>query len=212
MKSKKQNIEDILDNLYEVIDKDESIAKKELINDLIKDLDCRVKSEKQILQASNYTSIGSIVIGVVLAISLFYAEQTADILYKDINEKRNVIEELKRSDSLFVEFMSPTIDSTDTKVIYSYSYINLNGKVVTYPMLKQQNDSLQKIVFDLQHKRHIDSLKLHLAKRRYNIVFEENKNSISIRAPHIDSAMLLLPIYRDRISYDEHKQLWNIKH
>ena len=210
MKSKKQNIEDILDNLNKIIDKEKNIAQKELIDDIIKDLDDRFKSEKKNLQTSNYTSIGLLVMGALLAVSLFLAEQTSDLLYKDINEKRNVIERLKRTDSIFVEIMSPEVDSTTGTS--GYYYATINGKVVTYPMLKQKHDSLQKIVSDLEHKRHIDSLKLYLAKKRYNIIFNETKNSISIRAPHIDSAMLLLPIYRDRISYDEHKQLWNIKH
>lgn len=62
--------------------------------------------------------------------------------------------------------------------------------------------------------QNIDSLKEHyrielgLAIRNYPIHFTKENDVYTIHAPQIDSALLLLPVYRDMIKFDKKTNTW----
>lgn len=104
---------------------------------------------------------------------------------------------LEYSDSLFNTFMEP--DSN-----YTFSYRIRNGKPVSYKQLSAQLDSLSKLN---AHYR----VQLELILKNYPIELKQNGNKYTISSPKIDSALILLPYYRDLLKYvkDEHK--WEIQ-
>ena len=104
---------------------------------------------------------------------------------------------LKYSDSLFNIFMEP--DSN-----YTFSYRSRNGKPVSYKQLSAQLDSLSKL--NARYR-----VQLELVLKNYPIELKQNGNKYTISSPKIDSALILLPYYRDLLKYvkDEHK--WEIQ-
>ena len=52
--------------------------------------------------------------------------------------------------------------------------------------------------------------KLNYIKETYGIVVVENGNTYSLKADKVDSALLLLDTYRDKIKYDTKKKAWTI--
>ncbi len=52
--------------------------------------------------------------------------------------------------------------------------------------------------------------KLDLIHKKYHITFKETDKQITARAPQLDSALLLLPYYRNKLKYDAKKQSWII--
>lgn len=52
--------------------------------------------------------------------------------------------------------------------------------------------------------------KLNYIKETYGIVVVENGNTYSLKADKVDSALLLLDTYRDKIKYDTKKKAWII--
>lgn len=65
--------------------------------------------------------------------------------------------------------------------------------------------------------QNIDSLKEHyrielgLEIRNYPIHFTKENDVYTIHAPQIDSALLLLPVYRDMIEYDKKSNTWSVE-
>ena len=130
--------------------------------------------------------------GVIIyfGVSLYQADNQISLLNDDIVEKRNTINNLQWSDSLFTKFMD-------------LSYDSINGNPLTYSDLMKENDSLKNV------NRH-NELKLSLARRNYDISFKETDSYITIMAPKLDSALLLLPHYKNKIQYDANKKTWSV--
>nr|DAS27972.1 MAG TPA: hypothetical protein [Caudoviricetes sp.] len=65
---------------------------------------------------------------------------------------------------------------------------------------------------------HIERAKVSLAEKNYGISFRVDSHqrngqlerSISTYAPRIDSALLLLDVYRDMITYDKEERVWSV--
>ena len=53
-------------------------------------------------------------------------------------------------------------------------------------------------------------IQLGLVTRNYPISFQKRGNVYMIYAPQIDSALQLLPVYRDMIEYDAKSQVWSV--
>lgn len=113
------------------------------------------------------------------------------------------IESLEYGDSLFKQFMEP-----DSASVFTYRV--KGGKPVTYRQLMAEHDSLE------AKYQNIDSLKEHyrielgLVIRNYPIHFTKENDVYTIHAPQIDSALLLLPVYRDMIKFDKKTNTWSV--
>jgi hypothetical protein len=105
------------------------------------------------------------------------------------------------TDSIFNQIISVEINPVSKSNSISLQY--RNGKIVKYNELSSEVDSLN------QELRILKS-KLSLIQSNYSIIFKETNNGISIHADKIDSALLLLPYYRDKLSYDSQKKSWTI--
>jgi hypothetical protein len=126
-------------------------------------------------------------------------------MYKDLqienNNLKNRMSNLLWTDSIFNQIISVGINPVSKSKSISLQY--RNGEIVKYNELSSEVDSLN------QELRILKS-KLSLIQSNYSITFKDTNNGISIHADKIDSALLLLPYYRDKLSYDSQKKSWTI--
>lgn len=115
----------------------------------------------------------------------------------------NKIETLEYRDSLFYQFMEP-----DSASIITYRI--KNGKTVTYHQLEKEKDSLQAQYHDMESLKEHYRIEVGLATKNYPITFSKEGNVYSIHATQLDSALLLLPVYRDMIKYNDNTQTWTV--
>lgn len=71
-------------------------------------------------------------------------------------------------------------------------------------------DSLHRLCYNYRYENHVQKCKLDLVTKRYPITIKQDTNSVSVSAPKIDSALLLLPYYRENLKYDEKTKSWSI--
>jgi hypothetical protein len=129
---------------------------------------------------------------------------TGNILLLDRNDAlESKLELLEYRDSLFKKFMEPDSNSFIT-------YRMINGKPVTYHQLEKEKDSLEEKSSNIEKLKEHYRIQLGLVTRNYPISFQKKGNVYMIYAPQIDSALQLLPIYRDMIKYDAKAQVWTI--
>ena len=157
-------------------------------------------------EASKYDKIqnGRRYLSSLLLVALLFSV-IGNCLLIDRNEAlTSKIGSLEYGDSLFKQFMVP-----DSASVFTYRV--KEGKPVTYHQLMAEHDSLE------AKYQNIDSLKEHyrvelgLATRNYPIHFTKENDVYTIHAPQIDSALLLLPVYRDMIEYDKKSNTWSVE-
>lgn len=148
--------------------------------------------------------ISTTILLIIFAFSLVY-------LYYTLNENNKLatrVTDMEWSDSLFHKLMTVTIDdSTKNK---SIAYRVRDDKIITYFDLVNENDSLKKKINQLNIENSLHKIKISLTERNYPIKFYEKDGWISIKSPEIDSALLLLPHYRNKITYNIKDKTWNV--
>ena len=128
-------------------------------------------------------------------------------------------------DSLFNAIMEP-----DSNMVVTYG-VHSDGRVVSYHQLEKQKDSISRKYEDEKIKKQISEIshvtreeyndilienerlkdRLNFIKSIYHIRIVENKNSYHLVSPEIDSALLLLPHYRNMLKYNNKDHSWSIK-
>ena len=106
-------------------------------------------------------------------------------LEEDLTSNQNLVNLLEQRDSTFTRMLG-----MDSLLVYRVK----NGEPVTYKELDQANDSLSSC--------------LDLILNRYPIHIKHLDGTYQIEATAIDSALLLLPMYRDMIKYDKRNKEW----
>lgn len=71
-------------------------------------------------------------------------------------------------------------------------------------------DSLERLNKRTYNKYDIEKLKLELILKNYPITLRQDSTRIFLEAPKLDSAMMLLPYYRDKLTYDSITRTWSI--
>lgn len=148
---------------------------------------------------------------IILIISQFYAPKVIKF-NNEINDLKN--------DSLVRKILEiKEIKKNDSVTTTTYNYLVRDEQVVTYNMLSKENDSLNqqletknKAINNIENKVSNLQTKLNLVTKYYNIKFKESKRQISFESKQLDSAMILLDYYRDKMKYDPATDKWNIKH
>lgn len=189
-KNKEQTIDSIVSELREAIDKSDLANGKPEIDRIISTLEKRVQLRKKADSGLfRLVSIFMVILGASLLFNFMQLDRTSALEVK--------ISNLEYRDSLFNIFMEP--DSN-----YTFSYRIRNGKPVSYKQLSAQLDSLSKL--NARYR-----VQLELVLKNYPIELKQNGNKYTISSPKIDSALILLPYYRDLLKYvkDEHK--WEIQ-
>lgn len=88
--------------------------------------------------------------------------------------------------------------------------IHKNGKEITVPSLLDDNLKLMNKIHDLEFRLDLYKMKLQSIETRYGIKVVNDKNLYHLESKKVDSALLLLPVFRDKMTYDSIKNQWTI--
>ena len=128
-------------------------------------------------------------------------------------------------DSLFNAIMEPDSNMTVTYGVHG------DGRVVSYHQLEKQKDSIsrkyedEKLKNRINQDSHVDREKfekllfekeklkdrIDVIKSTYHIQIIEEKDGYRLVSPVIDSALVLLPYYRNMLKYNNKDHCWSIK-
>lgn len=117
-----------------------------------------------------------------------------DDLREDVTQKKEIINQYERA------------VRHDTVITYH----NKEGKEITVPGLLDDNMKLMNKINDLEYKVGLYEIKLQSIENRYGIKVVNDEDLFHIEGSKVDSAMLLLPVFRDRLSYDSVKNHWTV--
>ena len=196
MKQTKDNtLESIISNLKDKL-KLVNIPENVGLDCIFIELDNKVKSIKS---AANGLSYLMILIMVLFGVSLYFNAMQFD--RTDVLEFKILL--MEQRDSLFRQIMK-----ADSNM--SISYRLKDGRPMTYHELEEENDSLRRKYYRAKFQNDIDKIKLDFINKNYNICIKHSGGTWTIIAPTIDSAMMLLPVYRDKLEYDSKENEWHI--
>ena len=112
---------------------------------------------------------------------------------------------LERADSILQKITGRSINEG------FYFYRDSNDNILTYEQLYSTQDSLQTRIFELENSLYMLQLESDMIKRQYPVRVIHKNNKYWVEAPQIDSAMMLLPVYREKLEYNQKENVWQIK-
>lgn len=169
---------------------------EEQMRELVSKFELKLELQKKAQKGLNTVLLFLLFIFSSLSIGLFLVLDRNDTLEQKITN-------MEHRDSLFSQIMQPDSNST---IVYRVR----NGIPVTYNQLASESDSLLQLTHDIESVKETYRIKLGLVTRNYPVSFTDRDGIISIHAAKIDSALLLLPLYRDKISYDSKRKTWSV--
>lgn len=195
----KNTIENLINRQHSILKSlglDDNIELNENLNEI-------KESIKLSDKISNWIFLGIVCF---FATSLFF-----NLLQLDRNTALDSrIEYLESVDSIYKKIVP--LDTTG-----AISFIEINDKILTYPELIQQwkegeqkNQKLQTEKLEYEMKFNDYKWKLDWILKTYDIKIIEKNNYFQLISPEIDSALLLLPLYRDKIQYIENEKVWQV--
>lgn len=128
------------------------------------------------------------------AAAAFITSMSNDDLREDVTQKKEIItkfEQAVRHDTI-------------------HTYVDEDGKEITVPSLLDDNLKLMNKINDLEYKIDVYKMKLQDIEIRYGIKVVDDKNLFHLEAKKVDSALILLPVFRDKMTYDSIKSRWTI--
>lgn len=117
-----------------------------------------------------------------------------DDLREDITQKKEIITKYEES----------------VKYDTVHTYIDKDGKEITVPSLLEDNLKLMNKIGDLEYKIDLYKIKLQDIEMQYGIKVVDDKSFFHLEAKKVDSAMILLPVFRDKMAFDSTKRRWTI--
>lgn len=169
---------------------------EENMRELVSKFEQKIVIQEKAKKGFNTMLILLLLVFASLGICLFLVLDRNDTLEQKITN-------MEYRDSLFNQIMQPDSNST---VVYRVR----NGIPVTYNQLANETDSLLQLTHDIESTKETYRIKLGLVTRNYPVSFTDSDGIITIHSSEIDSALLLLPVYRDKISYDSKRKTWNV--
>lgn len=133
----------------------------------------------------------------VLLFSVAYTiitDISADDLRNDVSTKKEIIKQYENGG---------LPDSVHT-------YVDSDGNEITVSSLLDDNLKLMQQLNHERYERQMRDLYLDVIKEQYNIRVYERNNHIHVEADRVDSALMLLGTYRDKLKYDEPQKQWII--
>lgn len=119
---------------------------------------------------------------------------SADDLRNDVSTKKEIIKQYENGG---------LHDSVHT-------YVDSDGNEITVSSLLDDNLKLMQQLNHERYERQMRDLYLDVIKEQYNIRVYERNNHIHVEADRVDSALMLLGTYRDKLKYDEPQKQWII--
>lgn len=195
MKQKKKTIDNIIQDLKSTSTTDN--LDKESLDSLIEDLkvfsqDCKKESkERKFL----YITVWLLLSGIIIVFNLLMDRNS--VLETKINYVESQLKYMEYRDSTFVDLMGL---ETDSIIVFR----TRNGIPITYKQLSEENDSITQ-------ERDSIATCLKVILRNYPIKIKTSNSYFWAISPQIDSALMLLPVFRDKIKYNEKEKVWSIR-
>lgn len=174
----------------------QSFPQKEQIESLVGEIEKQTKIHQK--ERNGLYNLFLVLLAVVV-IACGYAMFKAD----ENQALEATIERLERIDSLYNTFMEPRDGSISYRVDNS-------GHPISYRNLLSESDSIYNELFTLKNKLYDVEFELNLIKRTYPIKILHEGNKYRIESAQIDSALMLLHMYRDRLRYDSQQNCWYV--
>ena len=119
---------------------------------------------------------------------------SADDLRNDVSTKKEIIKQYENGG------LSDTV----------HTYVDSGGNEITVNSLLDDNMKLMQQLNHERYERQMRDLYLDVIKEQYDIRVYERNNHIYVEADRVDSALMLLGTYRDKLKYDEPQKQWII--
>ena len=146
-------------------------------------------------RADNKFAFIAFTLSILFAIAFAYInDMYNDDLREDVSQKKEIItkyEQAVRHDTI-------------------HNYYDESGKEITVPILLDDNLKLMNKIHDLEFKLDQYEMKLQSIEAQYGIKVVNDKNLYHLEGRKVDSALLLLPVFRDKMTYDSIKKQWTI--
>ncbi len=143
----------------------------------------------------------------------YYTSYDKIITYEDLaTENSNYIEQIYRLEQELDSLRQSNVISNqllwkrDGRIIYLVK----SNRPISYEELATERDSLLNRIDKLSNDLSLSEKKLNLITKQFPIEIVCGDGFITLKSEQLDSALVLLPYYRDRLSYDPEKQLWRI--
>lgn len=193
---------------------DDDVKSRE--TELINKIQTSVEEDKKAYNGLNNLSFALLII--LLGICLFWLYQ--NFIDNEYKEKVTITQSARNGyrDSLYNAIMEPRENGSVTYLM------NDDGTIKSYRTLLAEMDSLRNKIYNtemesyrlqskissLDYDKYLKDVELDLIKRQYSITVVSNDSQIYVKAPQIDSAMILLKVYRDKLKWDGEKKHWTI--
>lgn len=138
-----------------------------------------------------------VISSLVLLFLVVYAIITgisADDLRNDVSTKKEIIKQYENGG---------LIDTVHT-------FVDSAGNEITVQSLLDDNMKLMQQLSHESYERRMKEIYLDVIKEQYDIRVYESNSQIHVEAARVDSALMLLGTYRDKLKYDEQKHQWTI--
>lgn len=195
MKQKKKTIDNIIQDLKSISTTDN--PNKESLDSSIENLkvfsqDCKKEfKERKFL----YIAVWLLLLGIIIVFNLLMDRNS--VLESKINYVELQLKYMEYRDSTFVDLMGL---ETDSIIVFR----TRDGIPITYKQLSEENDSITQ-------ERDSIATCLKVILRNYPIKIKTSNNYFWAVSPQIDSALMLLPVFRDKIKYNEKEKVWSIR-
>ena len=205
-------------NSLQLLSIENSGKNKEILDESIEKFDEIIKFFK---------GIKKVILVLLILVLVFVFSLITSIIYN--NQAKTLNSEIDdiRTDTIANQILEVRkVMLPDSTYSTTYDYRTRNNKVISYNQLLKEIDSLKlkNISKDLKINSLEDDVsasnnKIELAEEQYGIRFWnsyqiEKKNKIeyiNIESKKIDSALILLSVYRNKLFYNKESKKWEIK-
>lgn len=188
-----RKLSDIIEDLRAAANNDslDNITLHKEVDERASELEAFIAKEKSDGKFSVIVSILFMLFSVAFSVITY---MNNDDLREDVTQKKEIITKYEKA------------VSRDT----IHTYIDEDGKEITVPSLLDDNLKLMNKIHDLEFRLDLYEMKLRSIETQYGIKVVNDKNLYHLEGKKVDSALLLLPVFRDKMSYDSIKRQWTI--
>ena len=196
MREKNKSIFASLEDLKKLINEDEPFDSSRA-NSLLTELEKQVQTNTKERKGLNNLLLLCLAIITLITSYAFYQRDENSI-------QSTKIKSLERIDSIYNTFMQPFEGSISYRV-------DGEGNPISYRALMAETDSMRQKNYEMERKLYDYEFELNFIKEHYPITVIRKGNTYTIKSEQIDSALMLLQVYRDRLYFDKEENSWMIK-
>lgn len=158
------------------------------------------------METREYKSYIKYIWGIIILLILLIGSTTmwilSEIQKRDVERDNLAKKQLIESYEKIIRFEN---DSTHT-----FEYMTKDGTPITYQELMDENFMLLNLNDTLRKELSRKNSYLELIKLNYGIKIIEQNDHVWSVGEKVDSALLLLDAYRDKIKYDAQNKVWTV--